>query len=148
MKIALYQPDIAGNVGTMIRLSACMGLDLDIIEPCGFPFSKEKIKRSGMDYINYVNITRYNSFEEFQVKNKNLRIVLLTTKSSLPYMEFKFQKNDILMVGRESAGVPESVHQAVDGRVLIPMKKDFRSINVAISLAMVLGEGMRQTGLF
>ena len=148
MKIALYQPDIAGNVGTMIRLSACMGLDLDIIEPCGFPFSKEKIKRSGMDYIDHVNITRYNSFEEYQEKNKGSRIVLLTTKSSQPYTEFKFQESDILMVGRESAGVPETVHKAVDGRVLIPMKKDFRSINVAISLAMVLGEGMRQADLF
>jgi tRNA (cytidine/uridine-2'-O-)-methyltransferase len=147
MKIALYQPDIAGNVGTIIRLAACMGLDVDIIEPCGFPFSIEKIRRSGMDYIEYVKITRYGSFKEFRTANKNFRIILLTTKATKIYTEFKFKEKDILMVGRESAGVPETIHKSVDARVLIPMKQNFRSLNVAISLAMVLGEGLRQTVL-
>jgi len=144
MKIALYQPDIAGNVGTIIRLGACMGIDIDIIEPCGFPFNKEKIRRSGMDYIDYVKITRYSSFKDFQEKNKGSRIVLLTTKASQPYTDFKFRKNDILMAGRETAGVPESVHKAVDARILIPMQKGMRSLNVAISVAIVVGEGIRQ----
>lgn len=147
MKIALYQPDIAGNVGTMIRLGACMGINIDIIEPCGFPFSKEKIRRSGMDYIDHVKITRYASFEEFKEKNKKSRVVLLTTKSEQSYIKFSFKKDDILMVGRESAGVPDTVHKNVEARILIPMKNKMRSLNVAVSLSMVLGEAMRQTDL-
>lgn len=144
MKVLLYQPDIAGNVGTIIRMCACLGLDLDIIEPCGFPFSKEKIKKSGLDYVDKVNITRYYSFEEYREANKNSRIVLLTTKASIDYLEFKFEKSDILMVGRESAGVPEEVHNSVDGRVVIKMQENTRCLNVAISLAMVVGEALRQ----
>ncbi len=145
MKVALYQPDIAGNVGTMIRMCACLGLDMDIIEPCGFPFNREKIKKSGLDYIDKVKITRYSSFEEFKEQNKGSRILLLTTKSSVEYTKFEFRKDDILMVGRESAGVPESVHNAVDGRIVIKMKEGTRCLNVAISLAMVVGEAIRQT---
>ena len=118
MKVALYEPDIAGNVGTIIRMCACLGLDLDIIEPCGFPFNKEK--------------------------NKDSRIVLLTTKASVEYTSYKFNENDILMVGRESAGVPENVHNSVDGRVVIKMQENTRCLNVAISLAMVVGEALRQ----
>lgn len=145
MKVALYQPDIAGNVGTMIRMCACLGLDMDIIEPCGFPFNREKIKKSGLDYIDKVKITRYSSFEEFKEQNRGSRILLLTTKSSIEYTKFEFRKDDILMVGRESAGVPESVHNAVDGRIVIKMKEGTRCLNVAISLAMVVGEAVRQT---
>ena len=145
MKVALYQPDIAGNVGTMIRMCACLGLDMEIIEPCGFPFNREKIKKSGLDYIDKVKITRYSSFEEFKEQNKGSRILLLTTKSSVEYTKFEFRKDDILMVGRESAGVPESVHNAVDGRIVIKMKEGTRCLNVAISLAMVVGEAVRQT---
>ena len=148
MKVCMYRPDIAGNVGTIIRLAACMGLEVDIIEPCGFPFNIEQIRRSGMDYIEYTKINRYVSFEDFKEKNKNSRIILLSTKAKQSYTTFKFQENDILMVGRESAGVPDEVHNAVDSEVLIPMKNNMRSINVAISLAMVLGEAMRQTDLF
>ena len=144
MKVALYEPDIAGNVGTIIRMCACLGLDLDIIEPCGFPFNKEKIKKSGLDYIDKVKITRYVSFDEFKEKNKDSRIVLLTTKAYVEYTSYKFNENDILMVGRESAGVPENVHNSVDGRVVIKMQENTRCLNVAISLAMVVGEALRQ----
>jgi len=147
MKVALYEPDIAGNVGTMIRMSACLGLDMDIIEPCGFPFNREKIKKSGLDYIDMVKITRYSSFEDFRKSNVNCRVILLTTKGSVEYTKFKFNDSDILMVGRESAGVPDEIHDLVDGRVVIKMKKGTRCLNVAISLAMVVGEALRQTNL-
>lgn len=147
MKVAMYEPDIAGNVGTIIRMCACLGLDLDIIEPCGFPFNREKIKKSGLDYIDKVKITRYASFEEFKEINKDYRIILLTTKASVEYTTFKFQDNDILLVGRESAGVPDKVHNSVDGRVVIKMQEDTRCLNVAISLAMVVGEALRQIKL-
>ena len=147
MKVAMYEPDIAGNVGTIIRMCACLGLDLDIIEPCGFPFNREKIKKSGLDYIDKVKITRYASFDEFKEINKDYRIILLTTKASVEYTTFQFQDNDILMVGRESAGVPDKVHDSVDGRVVIKMQENTRCLNVAISLAMVVGEALRQIKL-
>lgn len=147
MKVAMYEPDIAGNVGTIIRMCACLGLDLDIIEPCGFPFNREKIKKSGLDYIDKVKITRYTSFDEFKEINKDYRIILLTTKASVEYTTFQFQDNDILMVGRESAGVPDTVHNSVDGRVVIKMQENTRCLNVAISLAMVVGEALRQIKL-
>lgn len=147
MKVAMYEPDIAGNVGTIIRMCACLGLDLDIIEPCGFPFNREKIKKSGLDYIDKVKITRYTSFDEFKEINKDYRIILLTTKASVEYTTFQFQDNDILMVGRESAGVPDTVHNSVDGRVIIKMQENTRCLNVAISLAMVVGEALRQIKL-
>lgn len=147
MKVAMYEPDIAGNVGTIIRMCACLGLDLDIIEPCGFPFNREKIKKSGLDYIDKVKITRYASFDEFKEINKGYRIILLTTKASVEYTTFQFQENDILMVGRESAGVPDTVHNSVDGRVIIKMQENTRCLNVAISLAMVVGEALRQIKL-
>ena len=148
MKIALYQPDIAGNVGTIMRLSACLDLELNIIEPCGFPFTEEKIKRSAMDYFEHVKIKRYSSFQELKDDNKNSRIILLSTKASTNYTDFKFLESDILMVGRESAGVPDEIHNSVDGRVIIPMKNNMRCLNVAISLSMVLGEAMRQCNLY
>ena len=147
MKVAMYEPDIAGNVGTIIRMCACLGLDLDIIEPCGFPFNREKIKKSGLDYIDKVKITRYASFDEFKEINKDYRIILLTTKASVEYTTFQFQDNDILMVGRESAGVPDTVHNSVDGMVVIRMQENTRCLNVAISLAMVVGEALRQIKL-
>lgn len=149
MKILLYQPDIAGNVGTIIRMAVCFNLELNIIEPCGFPFDEDKIlKRSAMDYFKYVKLKRYNSFEEFKKENQNSRIILLTTKSSVPYCNFKFYNDDILMVGRESAGVPDEIHNSVDSRVVIPMKNGARCLNVAISLSIVLGEAMRQCNLY
>lgn len=148
MKIALYQPDIAGNVGTIIRLAACLDLELNIIEPCGFPFTEEKIKRSAMDYFEHVRIKRYSSFQELKDDNKNSRIILLSTKASVNYTEFKFLESDILMVGRESAGVPDEIHNSVNGRVIIPMKNNMRCLNVAVSLSIVLGEAMRQCNLY
>jgi tRNA (cytidine/uridine-2'-O-)-methyltransferase len=144
MKIALYQPDIAGNVGTILRLGACMGIDVDIIEPCGFPFDMKKIHRAGMDYIDHVKINRYISFEEFLEKNRDSRIILLTTKVDKSYTEFKFEKNDILLAGRESAGVPDEVANKCDKKVTIKMKNNMRSLNIAISVAMVLGEAIKQ----
>ena len=149
MKILLYQPDIAGNVGTIIRMAVCFDLELNIIEPCGFPFDEDKIvRRAAMDYFKFVKLKRYDSFESFKKDNPEARIILLTTKSSKPYGEFKFRKNDIIMVGRESAGVPEEIHELVDERLLIPMKNGARCLNVAISLAIVTGECLRQCGLY
>jgi len=144
MKIALYQPEIAGNVGTMLRLAACMDVEMDIIEPCGFPFDMKKIRRAGMDYIEYVKINRYSSFEEFLEVNVGSRVVLLTTKASEDYTDFKFRESDILMAGRETAGVPSEVAEACDARVKIVMKNNMRCLNVAVSVAMVLGEAVRQ----
>ena len=144
MKIGLYQPDIAGNVGTILRMAACMGVDVDIIEPCGFPFDMKKIRRSAMDYIDKVKINRYMSFDEFLEKNKKHRIVLLTTKTDKSYINFKFQENDILLAGRESAGVPIEVANKCDEKVTIKMQNNMRSLNVAVSIAMVLGESIRQ----
>lgn len=138
MKVALYQPDIAGNVGTIIRTCACMDMDLDIIEPCGFPFDKNKIKRSAMDYYDHVKISRFNSFLDFKNYNNGSRIVLLTTKASTKHYEFEFRNSDILLAGQESAGVPDEVHNSVDERIIIPMKNCMRCLNVAISLAMVI----------
>ena len=148
MKIALFEPDIAGNVGTIIRMCACLDLELCIIEPCGFPFDEDKIKRSAMDYINHVKITRYNNFDEFKEQNKQFRIVLLTTKASENYIKFKFKEDDIILAGRESAGVPEYVHNSVDKRIIIPMKNGMRCFNVAMSVAMATGEACRQCNLF
>lgn len=138
MKVALYQPDIAGNVGTIIRTCACIGMDLDIIEPCGFPFDENKIRRSAMDYYNHVKINRFNSFLEFKNYNNSSRIILLTTNASTPHYEFKFRNSDILLAGQESAGTPDEIHNLVDERIIIPMKNGMRCLNVAISLAMVI----------
>lgn len=149
MKILLYQPDIAGNVGTIIRMAVCFDIELNIIEPCGFPFDEDKIvKRSAMDYFKFVKLKRYDSFESFKENNKDCRIVLLTTKSSMPYYDFKFEENDVIMVGRESAGVPEEIHNNVDNRLLIPMKNGARCLNVAVSLSIVVGECLKQCKLY
>ena len=145
MKIALYQPDIAGNVGTIIRMCACLDFSLDIIEPCGFPFYENRLRRSAMDYYDYVKINRFSSFEEFRDYNKNSRIILLTTKSSVSYYDFKFNNNDILLAGRESAGVPDEIHKSVDARIVIPMKNGMRCLNVAVSLSMVVGWVLRNS---
>lgn len=145
--IALYQPDIAQNMGTLVRLGACMGTKTHIIEPCGFALDDKKLRRAGMDYMELASITRHASWEDFKhyVADQQHRVVLLTTKTTTSYMETNFQPHDILLVGRESAGVPESVHHSVDMRVTIPMQPPARSLNVAISAAMVFGEALRQT---
>ena len=147
MEIALFQPDQPQNTGTLLRLGACMSVPVHVIEPCGFPFSHRALKRSAMDYAEIVDLKHHldwDSFEEMR-KNADQRLILLTTKASEPYTDFVFQPDDILLVGSESAGAPDFVHEAADGRVIVPMAKSARSINVAVSLAMVLGEAIRQT---
>lgn len=145
MEIALYQPDIAANTGTIARLCACLGLKLSIIEPAGFAWDDSKLRRSGMDYLDLAVITRASSWETFRQQNCNRRMVLLTTKANLPYTSFAFAADDILLLGRESAGVPDAVHDAVEARVTIPMQTGTRSLNVALACAMVTGEALRQT---
>ncbi len=147
MKLALYQPDIAGNVGTIMRLAACLNLELIIIEPCGFPWDDKKIRRSAMDYFHKVKLTKYEDFNSFKKANAGSRVILMTTKGAIKYTNFTFNQDDIVMVGRESAGVPDSIHQSVDARLVIPMCNNMRCLNVAISLAMVTGEAMRQCKL-
>lgn len=153
MRLALFQPDIPQNTGTLMRLGACLDVPLDIIEPCGFIFNEKAMRRAGMDYLEKTSYRRHNSWVDFlQYREEHSedygRLVLLTTRASRPYTEFEFRKNDIILMGRESAGVPEEVHQKVDARLLIPMNQNARSINVALSAVMVVGECLRQTGLF
>jgi len=148
LRIALYQPDIAGNTGTILRFAACLGLGVDIIEPAGFPLSDKALKRAGMDYLEMAALTRHidwNAFEDWRKKDGR-RLVLLSTKATTPYTSFSFADGDILLFGRESAGVPDAVHQAADARLTIPMQGAARSINVALSVAMVAGEAIRQLG--
>ena len=148
MRLALYQPEIPPNVGTILRLCACENVPLDIIEPCGFPFSERSLKRAGMDYIDRAQFTRHNSWEEFLDQRQKSRIVLLSTRSQTPYTAFEFAPSDILLFGQESAGVPDHVHDSADARLCIPMVPDLRSLNVAVAAAMVLGEALRQTNQF
>ena len=148
LRIALYQPDIAGNTGTMLRFAACMGLSVDIIEPAGFDISDRSLKRAGMDYLASVAMTRHVNWERFDAwrLSEGRRLVLASTKAALPYPTFDYAGNDILLFGRESAGVPDHVHDRADHRVIIPMVEGQRSINVAMSAAMITGEALRQTG--
>lgn len=148
MHIALYQPDIPPNTGTIIRMAACLDVGVHIIEPCGFPFGEKSFRRAGMDYIDQSKITRHKSWEDFLEKMGQHRIILLTTKAAEPYADFSFKKDDVLLLGRESAGVPENVHDRADNRLIIPMTPDTRSLNIALSAAMVLGEALRQTDGF
>ena len=148
LSIALYQPDIAGNTGTILRFAACLGLDVEIIEPAGFDLSDRNLKRAGMDYLEMAALTRHvdwNAFEEWR-RRENRRLVLLSTKATLPYTGFAFEPGDILLLGRESAGVPDHVHDAANARLTIPMQPNARSVNVALSVAMVAGEALRQVG--
>ena len=147
MRIALYQPDIPQNTGNIFRLGACLGVSVDIIEPTGFIFDDKKFKRSAMDYIDHLNYKRHIDWKHFyDWSNENkFRIVLMTTKATLSLYKFKFQSSDILLFGRESAGVPDNIHNIVDHRLTIPMKEGVRSINLSSSVALVIGEGLRQT---
>ena len=148
ISIALYQPDIAGNTGTILRLAACLGLDVHVIEPAGFDLSDRNLKRSGMDYLASVALTRHldwNHFEKWR-RGSGRRLILASTKAAEIYTDFTYRKDDILLFGRESAGVPDAVHACADARVVIPMVPDRRSINVAMSAAMIAGEALRQTG--
>ena len=146
LRIALYQPDIPGNTGTILRLAACLGLSVDIIEPAGFDISDRNLKRAGMDYLAAVALTRHVNWERFDAwrRENGRRLVLASTKAALSYNRFEFQGDDILLFGRESAGVPDHVHELADARVLIPMVEGQRSLNLAMSTAMIAGEALRQ----
>ena len=150
MRIALYEPDIPQNTGNIFRLGACLGINIDIIEPTGYIFDDKRFKRSSMDYINHINYKRHLDWEIFfnWSKKNNFRLILLTTKSDKIYYNYNFNNNDILIFGRESAGVPEKVHNAVDEKLTIPMVKGLRSINVSSAAALVAGEACRQLNLF
>ncbi len=148
LRIALYQPDIPGNTGTILRLAACLGLGVDIIEPAGFDISDRNLKRAGMDYLNAVSLVRHVNWERFEAwrATTGRRLVLASTRAATPYTGFAFRPDDILLFGRETAGVPDLVHDTAEGRVIIPMVAGQRSINVAMSAAMIAGEALRQTG--
>ena len=148
MRFALYEPDIPQNTGTILRLCACLGVEAHIIEPTGFPSTDRAFRRAGMDYLDQVMLRRHASWAAFDEwrRAEKLQLVLLTTRASQSYLAHSFGADDILLVGRESAGVPDRVHEAADARLLVPMRPGLRSINVAMVAAMVLGEAMRQTG--
>ena len=146
-KIALFEPDIPQNTAAIIRTCACLGAKLEIIEPCGFLLSDTRFKRVVMDYIDEKDIKFYQSSDDFFKSKKNQRIILMTTKASISYTGFKFNKNDTILFGRESAGVPESIHKIIKDRLKIPMKNDKRSLNIASSVAIILAESLKQIKL-
>ena len=147
MHIALYKPDIPQNTAAIIRLSACLNLKIHIIEPCGFNLNDTRFKRVVMDYFGLSKIFRYEDYDKFLSKNKKKRIVLMTTKAKKNYHRFIFKKNDILLFGRESAGVPDSLHKTIKNKVKVPMNKKTRSLNVAMSVAIISAEALRQNDL-
>ena len=150
MHLALYQPDIPQNAGTILRLCACLGVTAHLIEPAGFPISDKNFRRAGMDYLDQIDIRRHIGWTDFEIwrKNTGARLILATTRGATPYTDFAFRPDDILLMGRESAGVPDDVHESADARLLIPMRAGLRSINVAVSAAMILGEALRQMDAF
>ncbi|MPZ37261.1 MAG: tRNA methyltransferase [Rhizobiales bacterium] len=152
MRIALYEPDIPQNAGTILRLAACLGAEAHIIEPAGFPVTDRAFRRAGMDYLDQVTIVRHRSFDDFEGWRKKMqdlgdraRLILFTTRGSVSYLDHAFRRDDVLLFGRESAGVPDYVHEAADARLIIPIRPGLRSLNVAVACAMALGEAMRQT---
>ena len=145
MRIALYQPDIAGNVGAVMRTCACLNAGLDLIEPMGFRWDDRRVARAGMDYVDHVAVTRHADWSAFEAAATG-RLVLLTTRGATPLHAFAFRPDDVLLFGRESAGVPEAVHARADARVVIPMAPPLRSLNLSVSAAIVLAEALRQTG--
>jgi len=145
IRVALYQPDMPQNVGAAMRLCACMNISLDVIEPCGFPWNRQKMQRAGMDYIDLVNLHRHESWNSFQKTHHDKRFILMTTKAAQSYLDFRFQSGDILIAGQESAGVPESINNAVHHHVTIPMAQNARSMNVINATSMIVGEALRQT---
>jgi tRNA (cytidine/uridine-2'-O-)-methyltransferase len=146
MRIALFQPEIAGNVGAVMRLGACMGAAVDLIEPLGFAWDDARVRRAAMDYVDHVSVTRHADFDAFRGAIGGPRLVLFTTKSDQSLYDFAFRADDVLLFGRESAGVPAAVANACDARLRIPMRAEVRSMNLASSAALVLGEALRQTG--
>ena len=152
MRLALYQPDIPQNTGTILRLAACLAVPVDIIGPTGFDMSDRSLKRAGLDYLDHVDLTRHVSFADFEAARRAAapvpRLVLLTSHGAARHIDFAFKATDILLLGRESAGVPEAVHQCAGARVRIPMTAGLRSLNIAVAAALVLGEALRQTDGF
>lgn len=150
MRLALYQPDIPQNCGTLLRLAACLAVPVDLIEPFGFLWEDKRLRRAGLDYAVLASVTRHSSWETFHGarQGQRQRLLLLTSAGSTAYTDFTYRPDDILLLGRESAGVPESVHAAADARLAIPLSAGFRSLNVAVAGAMVLGEALRQTAGF
>jgi tRNA (cytidine/uridine-2'-O-)-methyltransferase len=150
MRIALYEPDIPQNTGTILRLAACLALPVDIIEPAGFPVTDRAFRRAGMDYLDRVSITRHGSFADFEDwrRREGLKLALLTTAAEPSYLDHVFTADQVLLFGRESAGVPQAVHNAADARLRIPIAEGLRSLNIAMAVAMVAGEALRQTGGF
>jgi tRNA (cytidine/uridine-2'-O-)-methyltransferase len=148
MRIALYEPDIPQNTGTILRLAACLGVEAHLIEPAGFPTSDRAFRRAGMDYLDQVTIVRHASFAAFMAWRAaaGARLVLLTTQAGTSYLDHAFRADDVLLLGRESAGVPDAVHRAADARLIIPMRPGLRSLNVAMAAALAVGEALRQTG--
>ncbi len=148
LRIALYEPDIPQNTGTVLRLCACLGIDAHIIEPAGFPASDRAFRRAGMDYLDAVALVRHRSWREFEAwrRQKRHRLVLLTTAATMSYLDCRFGADDILLFGRETAGVPQEVRTAADARLVLPMRPGLRSLNVALAAAMVAGEALRQIG--
>ncbi|GAB4532585.1 MAG: tRNA (cytidine(34)-2'-O)-methyltransferase [Roseibium sp.] len=148
--IALFQPDIPQNTGTILRLGACLGVTVHLIEPAGFPISDSALKRAGMDYLERAAMRRHASFQRFEswCKTNSRRLVLLTTRADSSYTDFRFAADDVLLMGRESSGVPESVHDRADARITIPMAEGMRSLNLAVATGMAIGEALRQTGTF
>jgi tRNA (cytidine/uridine-2'-O-)-methyltransferase len=147
LRVALFQPDIAGNTGTILRMAACLGLAVDIIEPAGFDMSDRSLKRAGMDYLELAALARHIDFDSFDEwrRGENRRLILFSTKATGPYTSFRFEPKDILLFGRESAGAPDAVHEAADARLVIPQSAG-RSLNLAVSAAMAVGEAIRQVG--
>ncbi len=149
MRIALYQPDIPQNTGNILRLGACLNVPVDIIEPCGFPLSDRGLKRAGLDYLTIAAMTRFDSWEIYLAElEADARLILLTTSSTIAYTDFTFTRHDVLLMGRESAGVPTGVHDRADGRIVIPMAPGARSLNVSSACAIVTGEALRQLATF
>ena len=144
LHLALYQPDIPQNVGAAIRLCACLGMSLDVIEPCSFPWKDSEFRRTALDYRELADLTKHSSWQSFCSLTASRRKVLLTTKAAIPLYDFQFQPDDILLMGRESAGVPEAVHAEVDARILIPMQGRARSLNIVNAAAIACGEALRQ----
>lgn len=150
MRLALYQPDIPQNTGTILRLAACLGVPVDVILPTGFDLSDRALRRAGLDYLAHVALTRHASWEAFEDQRRAVggRLVLLTSHGAASHIDFAFAPSDTLLLGRESAGVPDDVHRAADARIRVPMQPGLRSLNIAVAAALVLGEALRQTGGF
>jgi tRNA (cytidine/uridine-2'-O-)-methyltransferase len=150
VRLALYQPDIPQNTGTMLRMAACLGVTVEIVEPAGFDVSDRNLRRAGLDYLGAVTVNRHASWRAFEDwrRGEGRRLVLASTKAAVRHLDFAFADEDVVLLGRESAGVPDEVHAAADARVVVPMQEGLRSLNVAVAAAIILGEALRQTGRF